>query len=142
MVVVGGEATLPGGGVACDVYSPTTASSSNPAPVQARPEPKTEFGKLLAGMADDLGFPPTLKLTRSEPTQYDIAARTETSSSQRKSYSRTLDGDEKTGLYVMLGIFAGSWFAASTLAPTSEWAHKAEREKDGAGRLETAGEKH
>ncbi|PIL24034.1 hypothetical protein GSI_13785 [Ganoderma sinense ZZ0214-1] len=137
LVVVGGEAILSSGAPSYDVYSPTTASSSAPAPSQARPEPKTEFGKLLAGMADDLGIPPKLTLTRPEQ-QYDVAAKTETPGDQRNRYSRTLDGDEKTGLYVLLGIFAGSWFAASALAPTSEWAHKPEKVKGGAESLEKA----
>ncbi|KAI1795841.1 hypothetical protein LXA43DRAFT_913057 [Ganoderma leucocontextum] len=144
VVVVGGDTILPGGGPSYDVYSPSTAASA-PAPSQVRPEPKSEFGKLLAGMANDLGLPPSFKLTRSEHVQYDVAAKTETSGGQERSYSRTLDGDEKTGLYVLLGIFAGSWFAASALAPSSEWAHKPEEKaKDGAETLEKekAGEKH
>ena len=93
-------------------------------------------------MADDLGIPPTLTLTRPEQ-QYDVAAKTETPGGKQKSYSRTLDGDEKTGLYVLLSIFAGSWFAASALAPASEWAHKPEEKvKDGVEASEKASERH
>nr|VWO98799.1 Aspartyl proteinase [Ganoderma boninense] len=141
LVVVGGEALLSSGAPSYDVYSPTTASSSVPTLSQARPEPKTELGKLLAGMADDLGIPPTLTLTRADQ-QYDVAAKTETPSGQQNRYSRTLDGDEKTGLYVLLGIFAGSWFAGSALAPASEWVHKPEKATDGVESLDKAGEKH
>ncbi|KAI0721050.1 hypothetical protein C8T65DRAFT_632062 [Cerioporus squamosus] len=124
VVVVAGEATHPGGGPSHNLYSPSSSSSPSSAP---RPAPKTAVGQLLAGMADDLGVPTTFKLPGAADGQYDVAAKTETSGAQEKTYSRKLDGDEKKGLWVLLGVFAGSWIAAGAFAPTSEWAQKAEK---------------
>ncbi|KAI0748167.1 hypothetical protein C8Q80DRAFT_1170500 [Daedaleopsis nitida] len=121
VVVIGGEGTHPGGGPSHNLW---TASPPSQTP---RKEPSSHVGKLLADMADDLDIPTTLGLPGPGSVHYDAAAKTETSGSQDKSYSRTLDGDEKKGLWVLFGVFAGSWVAGSFLSPLSEWAHKAEQ---------------
>ena len=78
-------------------------------------------------MADDLGLPTTLKLPSSDHAQFDAAAKTETSGAQGKSYSRELDAEEKTGVYVLFGVFVASLLAGGIFAPVSEWAHKVEK---------------
>ncbi|RPD66180.1 hypothetical protein L226DRAFT_530300 [Lentinus tigrinus ALCF2SS1-7] len=141
VVVIGGEETHPGGGPSHNLYSPSPSSSAD-AP---RPPPKTAVGQLLADMADDIGVPTTFKLPGAADGQYDVAAKTETSGPQGKTYSRTLDQDEKKGLWVLFGVFAGSWIAASAFTPTSEWAHKVEEkveEKAQDVQEKAAGKKH
>ena len=96
-------------------------------------------------MADDLGVPTTVALPGAADGQYDVAAKTQTLGAQEKTYSRTLDEDEKKGLWVLFVVFAGSWIAASAFAPTSEWAHKAEEkvaEKAQDAAEKAAGKKH
>ncbi|KAJ2980202.1 hypothetical protein NUW54_g11038 [Trametes sanguinea] len=77
-------------------------------------------------MAEDLSLPTSFKRAPPTESQYDVAQTTETSGPQDKSYSRTLDKDERVGVWILVGLFASSWIAAGYFAPTSEWAHKAE----------------
>ncbi|TBU50825.1 hypothetical protein BD309DRAFT_1075457 [Dichomitus squalens] len=122
LVVIGGEATHSGS----NVYTASSSPSPDSVLSVPRPQPKSNVGKLFADMADDLGLPTTLKLPSSDHAHFDAAAKTETSGGQEKSYSRKLDGEEKTGVYVLLGVFAASLVAGGVFAPVSEWAHKVE----------------
>ncbi|RDX56730.1 hypothetical protein OH76DRAFT_1395849 [Lentinus brumalis] len=126
VVVVGGEETHPGGGPSHNLYSPSSSSESSPTSAP-RPAPKTAVGQLLVDMADDLGVPTSFKLAGDVNEHYDVAAKTETSGAQEKTYSRKLDADEKKGLWVLFGVFASSWIAASAFASTSEWVQKADK---------------
>lgn len=81
-------------------------------------------------MAEDLSLPTSFKLPKAPFVEYDLAQKTETSGGQHKSYSRTLDSDEKTGAWVLFGLFAGSWIAAGVFAPVSEWAQKVEKKAE------------
>lgn len=142
-MVVAGAATHHGGGPSHNLYSSDTSSSSaSDTPLYTRKTPTSDVGKLFADMADDVGIPTTFQLRGSGDAQYDVAAQTQTFAAQQgKSYSRTLDEDEKKGLLVLFGVFAGSWVAASIFAPVSEWAHKAEKNaQDVQGK--TSGKKH
>ncbi|KAI0807543.1 hypothetical protein C8Q74DRAFT_1313294 [Fomes fomentarius] len=143
VVVVAGAATHHGGGPSHNLYSSDTSSSSaSSTPLYTRKTPTSDVGKLLADMADDVGIPTTFQLRGSGDAQYDVAAQTQTFAAQQgKSYSRTLDGDEKKGLWVLFGVFAGSWIAASLFAPVSEWAHKTEKKAQDV-QEKTSGKKH
>ena len=141
VVVVGGAATHPGGGPSHNLYSPGPSSPFTYESEVPRKVPASNVGKLFADMADDLGLPTTFKLSGSGEAEYDVAAKTETSGAQGKKYSRTLDEEEKQGLWVLFGLFAGSFVAASVFAPVSEWAHKAEK-KAADVEEKTVGKKH
>ncbi|KAJ8487892.1 hypothetical protein ONZ51_g3891 [Trametes cubensis] len=105
VMTVAGDITHPGGGPSHNLYSPSDAvPASGPSHV------------FEAGSPAD--------------AQYDVAQKTETSGGQGKSYSRTLDQDERVGVWVLLGLFAGSWLAAGYFAPISEWVHKAEEKAE------------
>ncbi|KAI0665221.1 hypothetical protein C8Q70DRAFT_1049382 [Cubamyces menziesii] len=125
VMTVAGDITHPGGGPSHNLYSPSDA-------VPASPEnaPTSTLGQLAADMAEDLGLPTSLKRAPPADAQYDVAQKTETSGGQGKSYSRTLDQDERVGVWVLLGLFAGSWLAAGYFAPISEWVHKAEEKAE------------
>lgn len=123
VITVAGEATHHGGGPSHNLYAPSSSSSSTSTPPKV---PKSALGQLAASWAHDLSLPTTFKVPTVSMSEYDIAQKTETSGGQGRTYSRTLDQDEKTGVWVILGLFASSWIAAGYFAPVSEWAHKAE----------------
>ncbi|KAI0374939.1 hypothetical protein BV20DRAFT_1048939 [Pilatotrama ljubarskyi] len=118
VIAVAGDITHHGGGPSHNLYSPSLASASS------EDAPTSMLGQLAADMADDWNLPTSFKRSPPAESQYDVAQKTETSGGQDKSYSRTLDKDEKMGVWVLLGLFAGSWLAAGYFAPVSEWSHK------------------
>ncbi|KAI0780886.1 hypothetical protein BD413DRAFT_500838 [Trametes elegans] len=140
VITVAGDITHHGGGPSHNLHSPSTSSSSTP-----ESAPTSLLGQLAADMAEDLSLPTSFKRAPPTDAQYDIAQKTETSGGQDKSYSRTLDRDEQTGVWILLGLFASSWAAAGYFAPVSEWAHKTEEkveEKVQDVQDKVAGKKH
>ncbi|OSC99111.1 hypothetical protein PYCCODRAFT_1454053 [Trametes coccinea BRFM310] len=123
VITVAGTATHPGGGPSHNLYSPSAASSVSAENADA---PTSILGQLAADMAEDVGLPTSFKRAPSTESQYDVAQKTETSGGQDKTYSRTLDKDERVGVWILVGLFASSWLAAGYFAPTSEWAQKVE----------------
>ncbi|KAI0670338.1 hypothetical protein C8Q78DRAFT_1035723 [Trametes maxima] len=138
VITVAGEITHHGGGPSHNLYTPSPPSSSAP----ARKEPTSLLGHLAADMAEDLSLPSSFKLPTRAEVQYDVAQKTQTSGGQGKTYSRTLDSDEQTGVWVLLGLFATSWLAAGYLAPASEWAHKAEHKTGEKAKDDAPSKKH
>ncbi|CDO69521.1 hypothetical protein BN946_scf184785.g26 [Trametes cinnabarina] len=139
VITVAGAATHPGGGPSHNLYSPTASvSSANGANAN---EPKSTLGQLAADMAEDLGLPTSFARAPPAESQYDVAQKTETSGGQDKSYSRTLDKDERVGVWIIVGLFASSWVAAGYFAPTSAWAHQVEVKVEDVAE-KTAGKKH
>lgn len=92
------------------------------------PQPKDQ--SFWRDLAEDLLIPTSIKLTPNEvPKELleGVAETTETSG--RKSdvnYSRTLDQDEKKGVWALLGLLAGSWVAAGYLTATPAFAEATE----------------
>ncbi|KAI0636926.1 hypothetical protein C8Q77DRAFT_1095173 [Trametes polyzona] len=136
VITVAGDITHHGGGPSHNLYSPSPSSSSSP-----QKAPTSVLGQLAASMAEDLSLPTSFQRPAPTEAQYDVAQKTETSGGQDKSYSRTLDKDEKAGVWVLLGLFAGSWLAAGYFAPVSEWAHKVEEKAEDV-QDKAAGKKH
>ncbi|KAI8998601.1 hypothetical protein BD414DRAFT_575110 [Trametes punicea] len=135
VITVAAATTHPGGGPSHNLYSPSATVTS----IAEEDAPTSMLGQLAADMAEDLGLPTSFKRAPPTDSQYDVAQKTETSGGQDKSYSRTLDKDERLGVWVLVGLFASSWLAAGYFAPTSVWAHKAEEtvqdvEKNAAGK--------
>ncbi|KAI9064485.1 hypothetical protein FKP32DRAFT_1591906 [Trametes sanguinea] len=124
VITVASSATHPGGGPSHNLYSPSASTSS--ASAETADAPTSILGQLAADMAEDLSLPTSFKRAPPTESQYDVAQTTETSGPQDKSYSRTLDKDERVGVWILVGLFASSWIAAGYFAPTSEWARKAE----------------
>ncbi|KAI0362163.1 hypothetical protein OH77DRAFT_1416385 [Trametes cingulata] len=124
VIAVAGDITHHGGGPSHNLYSPSLASASS------EDAPTSVLGQLVADMAEDLSLPTSFKRSPPAEAQYDVAQKTETSGGQDKSYSRTLDGDEKTGVWILIGLFASSWLAAGYFAPVSAWAHKVEEKAE------------
>jgi len=81
------------------------------------PEVKGQ-SSVLGDILEDLGLPTSISSTSSELKKVaeEAAAAaahyTTTSeySSSEKSYSRPLDREEKRGVWLLIGILAGSWF--------------------------------
>lgn len=125
MVAVAGATTHHGGG---PTYNLSTSDEGEGFEEEPEPVPsgKQSFWQDLA---DDAGLPRSFKLKKADD-QFDVAPTTETSG--EKSYSRTLDSDEVRGLWILLGLVAGSWVAAGVLQPSSAYAHKGEEIVEGA----------
>lgn len=118
MLAVAGSTTHYGGGPTYNLSNSDEAFEEEPEPV---PSGKQSFWRDLA---DDAGLPRSFKLKKVADQAFDVAPTTETSG--KKSYSRTLDSDEVRGLWVLLGLVAGSWVAAGVLQPSSAYAHTVE----------------
>ncbi|EIW51719.1 uncharacterized protein TRAVEDRAFT_136599 [Trametes versicolor FP-101664 SS1] len=130
VITVAGASTHHGGGPSHNLYVPSSSSESEASSAAPSKAPTSILGQLAASMAEDLSLPTSFKLPKAPHVEYDLAQKTETSGGQHKSYSRTLDSDEKTGAWVLFGLFAGSWIAAGVFAPVSEWAQKVEKKAE------------
>ncbi|KAH9951987.1 hypothetical protein B0H21DRAFT_817735 [Amylocystis lapponica] len=118
VLAVAGASTHYGGGPSHNLYDSDVSVTSAEAARVSRP---TGF---WGDLADDLNLPTSFKL--SGPTAlYDVPETTETSGGQGKDYSRTLDKDEASGLWVLLGLLGGSWLAAGLFKAPSAFAEKA-----------------
>ncbi|OSX65288.1 hypothetical protein POSPLADRAFT_1032096 [Postia placenta MAD-698-R-SB12] len=122
MVAVAGSVTHHGGGPtynlsnteADDLFS-SSASHTGPS-------------GFWRDVAEDLNLPTSLNLPNAAngaKALFDIAEKTETSSVRETSHSRTLDSDEKKGVWVLLSLLGGSWLAAGFLQPTPAFAENA-----------------
>lgn len=81
--------------------------------------PQSKDQSFWRDVAEDLSIPTSFKLTTSELPEALLEGVLETTqTSGRKSdvnYSRTLDKDEKRGVWALLGLLAGSWVVAGFL---------------------------
>ncbi|KAH9934992.1 uncharacterized protein B0H18DRAFT_1182347 [Fomitopsis serialis] len=119
MVAVAGSVTHHGGGPTHNLFSSDEeAYTAETAPA------RSEDQSVWRDFADDLSLPTSFKPSKVAGQAFDVAAKTETSG--EKSYSRTLDSDEVRGLWVLLGLLAGSWVAAGVFKPSSAYAQKVE----------------
>lgn len=119
MVAVAGSVTHHGGGPTYNLSNSDEAYVAEPAAPT-----KSENQGLWQDVADDLNLPRSFRPSKLANQAFDVAATTE--SSGEKSHSRTLDSDEVRGLWVLLGLLAGSWMAAGAFQPSSAYAKKAE----------------
>jgi len=89
-------------------------------PAHAAPAASTQGG-ILQDIIDDLGLPTPLFKAPQDPAAaleaLPYAPQSDASPSET-SYTRPLDKDDKTGLWVLLGIFLGSWVVAGVAAPS------------------------
>ncbi|KAH9946081.1 uncharacterized protein BXZ73DRAFT_95586 [Epithele typhae] len=121
VVVVGGAETHPGGGPTHNVYVPssTVSSPSTPPPTfdaQLLRQPSTQLGHVMAGMAEDLGVPRSIKLPS---IKIELGGAPSGPNS-----SRPLNSDEQRGAWSLLALLAGSWVAGGIFAPSAEYAHE------------------
>ncbi|KAI0928464.1 hypothetical protein AcW1_005702 [Taiwanofungus camphoratus] len=122
MIAVAGSATHHGGGPTHHLVNPEVELASE---TPSQPGPSGFWRDL----AEDLNLPTSLKLPNPVAQAgelFDVAETTGTSAGQGRSYSRTLDKDEKQGLWALLGLLTGSWVAAGYFQVPSVFAEKAE----------------
>ena len=117
LIAVAGDATHISGSPSHNLYTGLPETST--------PEPKKPIKEktFFEDLAWDL-LPLSLPKVRVEGV--DLLQVTNTSASQQKNYSRTLDSDEKAGLWYMLGLFATSWVVAGVLQAPSKFLTEAE----------------
>ena len=77
-------------------------------------------------IADDAVLPKNLdvlKVTKNrQGVFHELIEDTTTSVGERKFHSRTLDKEEVKGVWIILGVFAGSWLAGGLLKKESKYA--------------------
>ncbi len=85
---------------------------------------------LWRDIADDLSLPTSFTLPSTEFPEHlleeGILETTQTSGKpDAKPFTRTLDSEEKKGVWTLLGLLAGSWIAAGYFQATPAYAEKA-----------------
>lgn len=90
-------------------------------------DPKvSNLRSLFLDFADDAVLPKdldVLKVTKYQQGVLDeLIEETTTSVGERKFHTRTLDKDEIRGVWIILGLFAGSWLAGGLLKKESKYA--------------------
>ncbi|KZT26540.1 hypothetical protein NEOLEDRAFT_1132051 [Neolentinus lepideus HHB14362 ss-1] len=116
LLVVGGSATHHGGGPSGEAYEleePSQPPPSSPAPSSS----PYAISALWRDLADDIGIPPEgLKLPERTKeakrvlSELGVPEATETSGAE-KNYERKLDGQEKRGVWILIGLLFGGWLA-------------------------------
>ncbi|KAI5123338.1 hypothetical protein M0805_001763 [Coniferiporia weirii] len=110
IVLVAGAATHPAGGPTHNLSSagdvlPSLSSSASPSPPR-------KFDGILGDILDDLNIPPEVFSPSSTAADEGLV------SAKGRTQSRPLDADEKRGVYVILGLFLGSWAVSRVSAPS------------------------
>ncbi|KAH8107115.1 hypothetical protein BXZ70DRAFT_1029386 [Cristinia sonorae] len=104
--------------------SPSHNLYTAPEPATTEAEKSSLEKSFFEDIAEDLFIPTSFPKPHTEGA--DLLTVTQTSGTQEKDYSRTLDKEEKTGLWILLGIFASSWVAAGVFSAPSKFAAKVE----------------
>ena len=74
-------------------------------------------------IADDAVLPKDLDVLKVPKNRRGVFhEETTTSVGERKFHTRTLDKDEIRGVWIILGLFAGSWLAGGLLKKESKYA--------------------
>ncbi|KAI0306441.1 hypothetical protein B0F90DRAFT_1814340 [Multifurca ochricompacta] len=81
---------------------------------------------LFLDIADDVILPKDLNVFKANRHQQallnDLIEETSTSIGKSEFHTRTLDKDEVRGVWILLGLFAGSWLAGGLLKKESKFA--------------------
>lgn len=130
LIAVAGDATHISASPSHNLFTASETATSEPV--------KSSKDKtLLEDLAEDMFLPTSFPKLQTEGA--DLMQVTNTSGAQEKDHSRTLDREEKNGLWVLLGVFLGSWVAAGAFQAPSKFAAKAEEVvEEAAGAAKTA----
>ena len=116
LIIIAGADTHHGGGPSHNLhdehreYGHLIDSHVVPAPVSTAVPP----GGLLQDIARDIGIPPSFNTENAKQAVADLFSQTK----GKHTYtgpSRELDKDEARGVWVLLGLLAGSWIAAGII---------------------------
>jgi hypothetical protein len=93
-------------------------------PSSSAPEVSNLRG-LFLDIADDVPLPRDLSIFKINKAQQalldDLIEETSTSTGKSGFHTRTLDKDEVRGVWIILGLFAGSWLAGGLLRKESKY---------------------
>lgn len=111
LLIVAGADTHHGGGPLHNLHDEhshaTYLTDSHIVPLPTTTSPHTTGG-LFHDIAEDIGIPTTLNMNEVQKTIANLLARNDRYISQR----RKLDEDEARGVWVLLGLLAGSYLLA------------------------------
>lgn len=86
----------------------------------------SNWRSLFLDVADDAILPKDLDVLKvdkyRQEVPHDLIEETTTSVGERKFHTRTLDKHEIRGVWIILGLFAGSWLAGGLLKKESKYA--------------------
>lgn len=98
----------------------------HPTAHHAETAPNSNLRSLFLDVADDLTLPKDLSALNPSkgqlPLRDDLFEELSTSTEMRKFHFRTLDKNQIRGVWVILGLFAGSWLAGGLLKKDSKYA--------------------
>jgi hypothetical protein len=90
------------------------------------PSKVSNLRSFLLDIADDAALPKdldVLKVTKNRQGLLDdLIEETTTSVGESKFHTRTLDKDDIRGVWIILGLFAGSWLAGGLLKKETKYA--------------------
>ncbi|KIJ69275.1 hypothetical protein HYDPIDRAFT_105876 [Hydnomerulius pinastri MD-312] len=107
--VVSGTGTHPDGGPTHNLEKHDDGHTLPPTAFDVAEPPSDNVG-FWRDLLDDMGFPKSFSVRPAVESVQDRG-------SEPQNYSRPLNGEEKTGLYVLLGILAGSWVVGGIVNP-------------------------
>lgn len=124
MHVVSGFATHPDGGPTYKLEKPHEVEAIEPTSSEVHGEPAGEHG-FFRDFADDLGLPRTFRVGNAVS---DVVHATK---EQRLTKSRPLNDEETKGVWVLLGLLAGSWIIGGWVnrRPPAHEEHSVEDDK-------------
>ena len=108
IMLAAGAETYPAGGPTFAMSSATDALAPEISPTIHSPR---KFTGIVGDVLEDLGVPEEI----FTPSKDSIPAET---TPVKKTLSRPLDEAEQKGLYVLLGLVAGSWILGGLAAPS------------------------
>lgn len=104
--------------------------------LETRDTSKTTF---FEDVAHDLSLPAfKLPVDVEKLQKADLSQVTGTSRGQEVDHSRKLDKDEVSGVWILLGMFFGSWVAAGVFKSSSAFAKEGENHPEAAVAAETS----
>lgn len=115
LAVAGDASHISGTSHTLEVPTPTPELSSETSRAET---------SIFQDIAEDMYLPTSFKLPAASEIPSDLIKVTGTSSTEEKTHSRILDRDEKNGVWVLVGLLAGSWLAAGFFKSPSAFAEQ------------------
>jgi hypothetical protein len=103
--VVSGSATHPDGGPTYNLEKPHEVEGIEQTTSEAHSEPTGEHG-FFRGLADDLGLPRSFRVGQSVS---NVVQAVKEKGPDINVKSRPLTDEERKGVWVLIGLLAGSW---------------------------------
>ncbi|KDQ60937.1 hypothetical protein JAAARDRAFT_191067 [Jaapia argillacea MUCL 33604] len=123
LLIVGGSETHHGGGPSYQLHDDLSIPLPSSSPSSGSSSNSTSSG-IITDVLEDLHIPTPSQIRTGLANQKDlldtITASLTASSTEKRSYERELDREEKRGVLVLLGLLVGGWGLGGLLGPAKE----------------------